>query len=313
MFTLKRFALFGLAGLAAFSMSCSDTDDSGSVSKPIVAKDANGSWYLSGGAVVESSNGIDSVSISLVDASSNKISAGVILPITIPTLGVETYDVAQAASTYRFNASILDNCPAGTTVTAYLQVTGYFKEGGSESAKSDAITFQCEGSGPPAQTGTFDGTPKNVELGGTGSKGSAADLDGSFGGKIVYTRAEISSQAIKDAIDAVYDGTSLYSTYAAAAAGKNGGVLAGTESEAVLYPITATELAAINSSQVPVATATALATTKFSAGADDFGAVSVGANFLAITSEGKTLLISVASKDGTIEAAFLVVSSTSQN
>ena len=316
MFTLKKIALLSAAGLAAFSMSCSDDGGEDSVdntiSKPIVTLGASG-YSLTGGALVESNVGVDSVSINLVNESSVTVPLiGGLLPQTFPTGGELSVNVATLAATYAFSAAVLQNCPAGTTVDAYLEVKGFFKEGPSVSNKSDKITFACESTGPigpPNIAGAFNDTTE-VTLGGTGAAGSAADLDGT---PAVYTRAQLNADAtLKNKVDVVYNGTNLYSAGAAADPSINGGTLVGTTSEAMLVSVTAAEIAAIDASNTPVATATALATTKLLAGADEFGPATVGANFLVITSEEDIAIVEVKSKNLAVDGVFAIIRSIAE-
>jgi hypothetical protein len=150
MFSFKKLALASMACLAAFAMSCSsDGDDANSISKPVMTED-DGEWRLTGGAVVTSESGIDSVYVGLVDGSSRNIELdedwlSTIFPVTIPVRGeLKEVDIKPYGEAFFFHAINLKTCPAGSKVEAYLLIKGYFKEGSPVEAKSNKITFNCD-------------------------------------------------------------------------------------------------------------------------------------------------------------------------
>ncbi|MCL2283239.1 MAG: hypothetical protein FWC26_07975 [Fibromonadales bacterium] len=283
-----------------------------SITTPVVTMAADSSWSLTGGALITAGAGIDSVSMNLVDG--NGATVALIfdfLPITLSGEGLWSIDlVAMGGGAYAFSAFVLKSCPEGETVEAYFQVKAW---AGIQlkTVKSNKITFVCpeENIVIPGASGAFTDTTE-VTLGGTGTAGSAADLD-----KIpvaIYTNAQVTAANAND-IDIRYNGTNIYDAVTAAKDGQGNAAFQNTESEAMLVAVTDAEIAALDSSLIPVVDAILLVFGKYHdedfnllPGAG-FGAATVGAKFLVITSEMNAIIIEVKSKNGTADAVFFVI------
>jgi len=311
MFTLKKIALLGVAGLAAFSMSCSDSDDDASsigITTPVVTATGTGEaavYGMTGGGLITSATAIDSVGIALVNAAGANIPLIVpVLPYNFPVLGVTEFDILPYA-TYMISSAALSSCPKGTTVEAYMQVSAWSGTVTS-SVNSNAFTFTCPAADIeiPNLGGAFNDTT-NVTLGGTGAAGSAIDFDATVLPPNGITRAQLNADAtLKNKVDVVYNGTNLYTVDAARDAAINGGTLAGGTAFSYLVPVTANQIQSIDASSTPVADAIIIAT---SSTAGDVHAVSAGANFLVITTENAAVILTVVSKNGTEDGIFMVV------
>ncbi|MCL2283240.1 MAG: hypothetical protein FWC26_07980 [Fibromonadales bacterium] len=323
MLTLKKLALVGAAGLAAFSMSCSDDKDdnnggnSVSISTPVVTMAADSSWSLTGGALIASDGGIDSVYMNLIDGNGAKVALSVdILPVTLIGGGVKSLDlVASGGGAYKFSALALKSCPKDSTVEAYFQVKAWSGLQSGE-AKSNKITFVCPADNIDIDIGGAFTDSTEVTLGGTGAAGSAADLDKTP--VAIYTNAQVTA-ANADDIDIRYNGTNIYDAGTAAADGQGNAAFQATNSTAMLVAVTDAEIAALDSALMPVVDAILLVTDKYfdedfellpGAG---FGAATVGAKFLVITSESKAAIIEVKSKNGTVDGKFLVIRAVSED
>ena len=314
MFTLKKYALLGAAGLAALAMSCSDsTDDdavSVSITKPVVS--GTSSYSLTGGAVVTANVTIDSVGINLVNEAGANVALAIdgMLPVRFKIDTATTIDIKPLAATYQFSALGLKSCPKNTTVDAYLEIKAW-AGAVTETTKSDKISFVCPKDDIviPNLGGAFNDTT-DVTLGGTGNAGSALDLDAAT--LVAITRTQLNNDAtLKNKVDIVYNGTNLYAANETPN-NVNGGTLAGTTSEAMLVPVTAAEIKSIDESDTPVADALIIATDKVIAGAESPYAVTVGATFLVITSENAVAIIEVKSKNAAVDAVFIAIRALSK-
>jgi hypothetical protein len=183
MLSLKKFALIGIAGLAAFAISCTDdtTDPSGDPGGTVTIGITGAT--VSGKADANSGNTITSINLS-GDA----------------TFTLATFPLAVEKITYDYStdffpkASLCSGKPAGPT-TGTITVTVAFSEGAAATTSKE-FTHQC--------TGNTDLSKKSVVVGGNGSSvGSFVDLDPET--PVIYTQTGATSYTNQiEKIDLVY-------------------------------------------------------------------------------------------------------------
>lgn len=309
MFTFKKIAMIGVAGLATFAMSCSDDNDDPaavSVTPLVLEQNADKSWKITGGGAVEAGAGLKSVKIDLVGEDGAAIANSAMLPMNLPstliedTTSINVFDLMGNASATGISYSylVINDCPEGETVEAYIEITAVDVNDATGSAKSNKITFECGTSGNPGLTGQFD-EGIDVEVGGTSATlGSFVDLDPAT--PAIYLTSGLTSAAIKNAIDIVYasNGTKLVPAM---------GTVAGTTSLASIYAISQAEYDGVLASAAPVTAAAALNDMKIEADAAEGGNVTVGGYFVGLTSEEAPFIIEVKTGTTAEKGIFLVM------
>lgn len=193
MFTLKRFALLGAAGLAAFSISCSD--DGGGDDPP-----SAGGGTITDLVASDAVDGIISVTgTATANEGSTVASAGVDVKVGGSTNGVTDNSTIQSSTATIVAAINVNNSKAcegksGQSVSVKIDVTVSFSPEGS-ATQSVTKTATCEAA-------VVNEIPVlNLEVGGSSpTLGSFVDLDG----KVAYTSGQFVANAAK--IDIIYAG-----------------------------------------------------------------------------------------------------------
>jgi hypothetical protein len=202
MFTFKKLALVGVAGLAAFAMSCSDTDGDeagGSYTTPFGATvDSEGDVALSG--VITANTGANVTGLTAT-ADGKNVAIG--LP---PTLNAPTVNLGDS---YIFPVTICTAIAStDASKTVKIEVSATFSEGG-KLTESKSVTISCS-------TGTLPTDPalniKSITL------SSAGDSFGDVDAGATYNSA--AAAAVKDKIDLIAfipsigaAGNTIYSPY----------------------------------------------------------------------------------------------------
>lgn len=192
MFTFKKIALVGIAGLAAFSMSCSDsdgTDPGGTISNVTL----NGGKYwveITGGGLVEAT-GENNTITGITVKSDGSGSAAEINWFSEPNWGsISKVDLEDVVNT------IDKVCGDETSASKKLKITftAKFEDGGDATTSAEA-TVDCS-------TGSSGSVSiKTVTVGGTGAQGGFVDLDGNT----AYTKGDVRGSTTTAAkIDFVY-------------------------------------------------------------------------------------------------------------
>jgi hypothetical protein len=171
---MKKLALVGAAGLAALSMSCSDSKDtpSGVITGHEIAGSATAGYSVKGTVTADDGNAIASITL-------------------LPENAVLSDSTPDASgSTANFDVVLTPVCIAAGEMTMKVTITARFTEG--EAVEVVTKTHVCE------ESSNTDINKKTIDVGGTGVAGSFVDLDGGT----AYTSGQLAANVGK--IDIVY-------------------------------------------------------------------------------------------------------------
>jgi len=170
MFTFKKIALLGAAGLAALSMSCSDKadDPSGTLTGLTITDSATG-IFLTG-----TITGNEGITVTTVTGTANGTA--------IEVKGISGLPTSPVNLTGAYLSGV-----CGTSGTYKIEITATFSDGTTVSDSKDvAVTCGSTPNPPPAGTYTLSAAGE-----------SYLDVDG----KVTYKQSGLISAAIKESID----------------------------------------------------------------------------------------------------------------
>jgi hypothetical protein len=296
MFSLKKLGLVGIAGLAAFAISCSDDEGSpGGTITGLTLTAGTGNAYTFTG-VVAGSDGANVVSVDLKATGAN-FAAG---PAKTVNGGSPTLTLTEAVDA---------TCSAAGSLTIKIEVTAKF-DSGDNATESVSVTHQC--------AGTSDKTleKKTATVGGTGAAGSFVDLDPATPG--IFTQAQFAANVSK--IDIVYGagfggGDKIYSTVGAweaelvgSTVGDISGKLLEDGESSFLYVLSAAQQATVKSATKLSEVADIID----AAGdvTDDVVDATNGTAFMVFTTGSEYRFVIISSKDGTASIEITNISNT---
>jgi hypothetical protein len=172
MFTFKKIALLGAAGLAALSMSCSEKadDPSGTLTGLTITDSATG-IFLAG-----TITGNEGITVSTVTATANGAA--------VEVKGIAGLPKSPVDLTGAYLSGV-----CGTTGTYTIEITATFSDGTTVS-DSKSVPVTCGSTPAPTPPGTYT-------LSAAGD--SYLDVDG----KLTYKQSGLTTAAIKESIDLV--------------------------------------------------------------------------------------------------------------
>jgi len=288
MFTFKKIALLGAAGLAAFSMSCSDTNEGGEITDLKITADNTYDYYVVTGKVTGADdNKITNIKLDATNAQVGEPNA---------TDGVEV----------ELKAGLIVVCKdsdVGKTIKITVKVTATFESG--ETVEEVSKDHKCAGSSDKALTAS-----SAVKVGGTGAEGSFVDVDPTT--PKAYKGAEFAANYAK--IDIIYGagfggGDNIYSVSNAAfedpmtsTATVDFSLLLDLDDFSEIYSLSATEQATVKKSGVKMSDVADI-TTRLTT-TDDTGSIPAvnGTAFAVLTADSDDFIfVVIESKNGTTD------------
>jgi hypothetical protein len=208
MFTFKKIALLGAAGLAAFSMSCSDpTDDEvgGTITGLAIENNVEDTYKLKGTVKVsEEGNKIKDITIKAEKA----VFASETSTVNLTDVNSGTKSLSEVETL----APVCVTADAGKNIEIKVTVTATF-DTGSLVSQTATKTHACPAGGSDPNLVKSS----TVSVGGTGSAGSFVDIDPAT--PVAYTSAQFDDHISE--LDIIYGadfsgGDKIYSTSGAA-------------------------------------------------------------------------------------------------
>ena len=305
MFTMKKLALISAAGLAALSISCSDSDDpspGGEIKDLAIGNVTDiGAGYITGTIAPNEGATIIGITVKTENAIVNGDGTGdARYTITPPALAA-------------LSVMYVPDCKSAGAINIKATVTVKFSEG-DDAEESTTKSYTCAGS---ADTDLEKSSA--VTVGGTGSAGSFVDLDPKT--PKAYTSGQFADNI--GIIDIIYGAgfggeDAIYSTFSAAGLGDDGDIELKSSSINFTEELLALDDFSSIHSLTPADQAIVKSATKYSQVADiavdaydsevDYISATNGTAFFVVTNEGAERFVIINSKSTTISVDIINIS-----